>query len=59
LSRTREQLEYHATQQRKYRQEAKREKEKALANLAAAAATLLKAGYTPGELLDLILAIES
>lgn len=58
MPRTDEEKKYHAKKQRGYRRRDKEEREKALAQLAVAAATLRKAGYTPGQLLDLILAIE-
>lgn len=55
--RSKEDLAYHAAQQRKYRRRDKEARERALAQFAAAAAELLKADYTPGQLLDLILAV--
>lgn len=52
--RTNEDREYHAEKERGYRANRRAEKDAALAQFGAATTTLLRLGYTPGRLTDLI-----
>lgn len=59
MSRTAEQREYHAGKERGYRKRRKEEREQAIARLAEAAATLRRHDYSIGQIVDLIVAVES